>query len=298
MRARAPGKLVLSGAYAVLYGAPAIVTAVSRYAIADTGRAAEFVTPEVRAAIGDRCAPWFDASELRGSEGKLGLGSSAAILVASLAALELAAGSSGQDAGLAAAVFEPALVAHRAAQGGGSGVDVACAAHGGTLIVRRTEAQLATEAVRLPGGLVWEVWAGGAPTSTSSYVAQVAELAQREPALFEERLEALRRAAEAAAEAVRRGDAGGLVAQLDHQRRGLSALGQAAGIEIVTPALAGLGALAVAEGAVVIPSGAGGGDVAVFVGLAPPSSALTLRRERFGHTRLQLSFAARGVHAC
>ena len=62
MRARAPGKLVLSGAYAVLYGAPAIVTAVSRYAIADTGRAAEFVTPEVRAAIGDRCAPWFDAN--------------------------------------------------------------------------------------------------------------------------------------------------------------------------------------------------------------------------------------------
>ena len=42
----------------------------------------------------------------------------------------------------------------------------------------------------------------------------------------------------------------------------------------------------------------GSSDVAVFVGLAPPSSALTLRRERFGHTRLQLSFAARGVHAC
>ena len=35
MRARAPGKLVLSGAYAVLEGAPALVAAVDRYAVAD-----------------------------------------------------------------------------------------------------------------------------------------------------------------------------------------------------------------------------------------------------------------------
>ena len=61
MRARAPGKLVLSGAYAVLEGAPALVAAVDRYVVADTARAAELVTPEVRAAIGDAAAPWFDA---------------------------------------------------------------------------------------------------------------------------------------------------------------------------------------------------------------------------------------------
>jgi phosphomevalonate kinase len=91
VRARAPGKVVISGAYAVLDGAPAIVSAVSRYAVADSARSAERETPEVRAALGDRPAPWFDAGELFARGEKLGLGASAAILVAALAALELEA---------------------------------------------------------------------------------------------------------------------------------------------------------------------------------------------------------------
>ncbi|MBM4364466.1 MAG: phosphomevalonate kinase, partial [Deltaproteobacteria bacterium] len=82
MIARAPGKLVLSGAYAVLEGAPAIVTAVDRWVTADTGRPADRLTPEVSAALAGRTAPWFDAGPLRDGEQKLGLGSSAAILVA------------------------------------------------------------------------------------------------------------------------------------------------------------------------------------------------------------------------
>src|SRR5579871_2078485 len=94
MRARAPGKLVLSGAYAVLEGAPCLVAAVDRYAVADAARPAPFVTDEVRAAVDAGvldAAPWFDASALRdrapdGTSRKLGLGSSAAILVASMAA--------------------------------------------------------------------------------------------------------------------------------------------------------------------------------------------------------------------
>ena len=87
MRARAPGKVVISGAYAVLEGAPAIVAAVDRYAVADTARAPDFVSDEVRVALGGRRAPLVDASALRADGRKLGLGSSAAILVASLAAL-------------------------------------------------------------------------------------------------------------------------------------------------------------------------------------------------------------------
>lgn len=128
--ARAPGKLVLSGAYSVLTGAPALVVAVDRYALADSARAASFLTPEVQAALGDRAPPWFDASELRDGDKKLGLGSSAAILVASLAALELATDPALSDDALCARVYERALVAHRAAQGGGSGVDVAASQRG------------------------------------------------------------------------------------------------------------------------------------------------------------------------
>src|SRR6185436_10440568 len=90
MIARAPGKVVLSGAYAVLEGAPAIVTAVDRYVTADTAKKPSLVTPEVRAALGDARAPGFDASALRKGDQKLGLGSSAAILVASLGAVTAA----------------------------------------------------------------------------------------------------------------------------------------------------------------------------------------------------------------
>ena len=56
-------------------------------------------------------APWFDARALRdgATDRKLGLGSSAAILVASLAALELDAEPSLDDAALARRVFDAAL---------------------------------------------------------------------------------------------------------------------------------------------------------------------------------------------
>ncbi len=49
MRVFAPGKLVLTGAYAVLEGAPAIVVATNRGAVADATRVALTATPEVRA---------------------------------------------------------------------------------------------------------------------------------------------------------------------------------------------------------------------------------------------------------
>ncbi len=165
MKARAPGKLVLSGAYAVLEGAPAIVTAVDRYALADCAREAERVTPEVSAALKGRRAPWFDARELRSDHGKLGLGSSAAILVASLGALELEAAGLLNDAALAARVLPAALAAHASAQQGGSGIDVAASALGGTLIATRGS-ELRTEPVALPSGLVLEVWASGVPAVT------------------------------------------------------------------------------------------------------------------------------------
>lgn len=297
MKARAPGKLVVSGAYAVLWGAPAIVSAVDRYALADSTRPADFVTPEVRAALGDRPAPWFDASSLRGEHGKLGLGSSAAILVASLAALELAAGTPAEDSELARAVLEPALRAHANAQGGGSGVDVAASVLGRTLIARRRSGTLETERAALPRSLVIEVWAGGAPTSTASFVAKVTELATRDPAIFAAQMDALELHAEGAVRALHDADAPRFLQHLASQRVGLAGLGHAAGVPIVTREVEQLAELAEREGAVVVPSGAGGGDVALYVGATPPSAALCHLRDRLGHQPLALSLDARGVHA-
>ena len=161
MRAQAPGKVVLSGAYAVLDGAPAIVAAVDRYAVADSARAPDFVSEEVRAALGDRPAPFVDARALRQGSRKLGLGSSAAILVASLAALELEREPELSHGELVERVIDRALVAHARAQGGGSGIDVAASAYGGVILARRVAAGLEVSSLSLPPGLRISVFALG-----------------------------------------------------------------------------------------------------------------------------------------
>ncbi|MDP9002088.1 MAG: hypothetical protein M3O46_18505, partial [Myxococcota bacterium] len=70
MRAIAPGKLLLTGAYAVLEGAPAIVAAIDRYAVADASRADQRPSAEVRAALGNEPAPHADVRELHDEAGR------------------------------------------------------------------------------------------------------------------------------------------------------------------------------------------------------------------------------------
>jgi phosphomevalonate kinase len=290
--------MVLSGAYAVLSGAPALVAAVDRYVLADTARPSEFDAPEVRVAIGAARAPWFDASELRDNGKKLGLGSSAAIVVASLAALELEREPGLEDADLCARVYPRALTAHRAAQGGGSGVDVAASAHGGVLAARRhTDAsELALSAVHLPSALYFEVWASSAAASTAEFLARIRAFAAREPSLHRARIEAQALAAEAALEAASRGSASAFVTAIGRQFAALSALGEAAGAAIVTSEHAELGRLAAAEGAAFLPAGAGGGDVAYYVAESAPSAGFGARARALGQSQLELRLGARGVH--
>lgn len=295
--ARAPGKLVLSGAYAVLSGAPALVVAVDRYVLADSARAATFLTPEVRAALGDRAAPWFDASPLREGEQKLGLGSSAAILVASLAALELDREPALSDEALCARVYERAFVAHRAAQGGGSGVDVAASAHGGVLAARRKNGSLELTRARLPSGLHFEVWACSAAASTAAFLARIAEFAARDATTHAARIRAQADAAEAALEATERDDGAAFVRAIAGQVAALTALGESAAVSIVTPELAELAQLAASAGAAFLPAGAGGGDVAYWVGASAPPPLFAQRARALGLSQVRLALGARGVHA-
>jgi phosphomevalonate kinase len=285
VKARAPGKVVISGAYAVLEGAPAIVSAVDRYAVADSSRQAEQPTPEVRAALGAGAAPWFDASALFEQGNKLGLGASAAILVASLAALE---GDAIEDQALASAILPRAFVAHRQAQLGGSGIDVLASARGGTRLCRLDGQELVDEEVRLPDVQI-QIWSSGQPASTAALLERVRSLGKA-------RLEAQARASQLAADAVKRQDASGFVRALQAQRRALAELGAAAGVPIVSAAVEELAALAGPEGASVIPSGAGGGDVALFVGRQPPSRALLARAAELGYRPLAAAIGARGAH--
>ena len=133
MRVLAPGKLLLAGAYAVLDGAPALVVAVDRHAVADGSRRAESPTPEVLAALPADDAPDVDASPLREGAHKLGLGSSAAMLVASIGVSYARAGRDLGRHDVRDAIFADARRAHAQVQGGGSGVDVAASVYGGAL---------------------------------------------------------------------------------------------------------------------------------------------------------------------
>lgn len=289
---------MLSGAYAVLSGAPALVVAVDRYVVADSAREATFLTPEVHAALGERAAPWFDASALREGDKKLGLGSSAAILVASLAALELADEPTLSDEALCQRVYERAFVAHRTAQGGGSGVDVAASAHGGLLAARRAASgSLELSRLALPSGLFFEVWACSVAASTSAFLARIAEFAARDATLHARCINDQAEAAERALGAAQRGDAADFVAAIARQVTTLSALGEAAKVSIVTAELAELAALAVAHGAAFLPAGAGGGDVAYWVGEKAPPATFAARARELGLSRVELALGARGVHA-
>jgi phosphomevalonate kinase len=295
LRARAPGKLVLSGAYSVLDGAPAIVTAVDRYVLADAGRRADRTTPEVAAALGGEAAPWFDASALREGDRKLGLGSSAAILVASLAARQLATRGPLGDAELAELVFAPALAAHASAQGGGSGIDVAAAAYGGTLCYALTGTEPTVVRVKLPEDLVIEAWWSGRPAGTSDFVRRVRELRQKDPEMYAELLRAQANASARAERALLAAKASDFVAAIHAQRSALSALGRAANVPIVTDAAAELAQAA--SPAAVLPAGAGGGDVLLFIGLEGSPAAFRERAAKLGHKLLDLALGARGAHA-
>lgn len=293
MRVFAPGKLVLTGAYAVLRGAPAIVAATSRGAVADSSRPAASPTPEVRAALGGVPAPHVDATEMFDGDRKLGLGASAAILVASLGAR---ASEEGVDLGLASsrdALFRRARAAHAEAQGGGSGVDVAASVYGGVL--RYAVDDASPLSVHLPDGARLVVFTCDRSARTSDLLARVGVFASRDPVTHGACMDELVAIAVDAATTIDHGDLGGFVRAIQRASRALDRLGTACGTEIVPGSVRELAAAAEREGAALCVSGAGGGDVAVFVGPAAPSPTLLARARELGLTRLDLEIDDGGV---
>jgi phosphomevalonate kinase len=297
MRTFAPGKMVLSGAYAVLEGAPAIAVAVSRGAFADSSRAALTPTPEVTAALertheGVIVAPHTDASAMFVGSRKLGLGASAAILVASLGARVAEGGADLADPVVRDALFVRAREAHAEAQGGGSGVDVAVSVYGGTL--RYVMGQRVRH-VALPRGLALHVFACGTSARTSELRSEVDRLAKVNPALHRTCIGELDAIAREAAASVDRADADAFVGALRRTARGLARLGIAAQVPIVPAGFEMLEELAASERASFSVSGAGGGDVAVYVGPGAPSAAFLDRAHALGLFSLSLSLDTRGL---
>ncbi len=297
MKARAPGKLVLTGAYAVLEGAPAIVVAVDRYALADATRVMHTPSPEVRAAFGGSDpVPEADARQLCDASGcKLGLGSSAAVLVASLAARALVRGEDVRDREVRGRLFAAARSAHALAQGGGSGVDVAASVYGGALRYAAGNGAPLIRPTALPPTLVWRVYFGGSSARTSDLRGSVAAARVERSREVSPVAGAMHETAVSGADAFESGDVARFVASAREYGSVLAALGRAARAPIVLPTHAELALDAEREGAAFLPSGAGGGDVAVWLGPQPPSPAFSARAQALSLVALNLSVDLAGV---
>ena len=299
MKVRAPGKLVLTGAYAVLEGAPALVLAIDRHAIADTSHPEPNPGIEVRAALEAMPevakAPSVDARALHDAQGqKLGLGSSAAVLVASLGALAAARGDDHAQPSVRREIFRAARAAHARSQQGGSGVDIAASVFGGLLRYQLPEGGLPPDvrAVELPRGLRMAAYWTGVPARTSELRAKVDALRARDGKAYDARMRDLADASNRAADAV---SAQALITAARSMGAALFALGREADAPIVTLPMAELALRVVAEEAAFLPSGAGGGDCAVYLGIAPPSEAFDARARACGMTPLDLAPEPRGV---
>jgi len=274
--ASAPGKIVLCGEYAVLWGAPAICMAVDRRAFASLSDSPDgechLETPGFggveRYAIldallqGERPARRFRLDTSAFAEGgrKIGIGSSAALTVALAAAIENST-----------EVFAEALAAHSELQGGkGSGIDVAAAVHGG-LIEYSIEGPRVRR-LQWPPGLALRVIWTGVPSSTGDKIGKLASMATGPSR------SALLLAAPRICEAWRAGDADGVLTEYVAYSGVLRQFSIDHDLGIFDAGHDELTDAAMVDGLVYKPAGAGGGDIGVLLGRSDEDLDSFLRR--------------------
>jgi phosphomevalonate kinase len=297
--ARAPGKLVALGEYAVLDGAPAVVLTLDRYAEAAidespdglcrlTMRSAELVERRFEpgeasgAALVDLVAAaaplleWtatIDSQALYSAGGKLGLGSSAAVLTAWAGAF--ATFARGQGVPVPEPRVEALIELHRRFQGGkGSGLDVAASYTGGVITFRLARPGLPQiGSVRLPNSVGFAGIFTGRSASTPELVSRYRAWRRERPKEAAELVRRLTAQAEAGCAALTADDAAGWLEAFEAYGQGLQELGEAIGAEIVTAEHREISAEARRHGIAYKVSGAGGGDL----GLACAADVEALR---------------------
>ena len=145
-------------------------------------------------------------------------------------------------------------------------------------------------------GLHFVVLFAGAPASTSDLLGKVRAFKARSPHGYVGMMENLRLAAEDAERAFEEGSASGVIRALRDQLRGLTDLGDHAGVRIVTREVGRLSDVAAEDDSVVLPAGAGGGDIALYVGEKPPSARLLAAFDAERHSLLDVKLGAKGLH--
>ncbi len=286
-----PGKVMLSGEYAVLYGATSVLTRVQRYLhVTETTDPPEFAYPppvELARTIPiqelsgyepqfgiphvaiDRCE--FQAKDAEGNLKKLGLGSSAAEAVGVVTLRFKRAGLDVERN--RSAILGYAMTAHWEAQGGlGSGADVAACASAGPIEYRffGPGKYLLTpfQAPQEQQTQMWLVWTGQ-PANTRELVkpfqAWIREASENRDKLFQEWMDS----ANTLAPLWYRSSQEELFAALDRFDSLMTHCAVEAGIPYKTDTHFELEEWARKHGGRAKPTGAGGGDLALMIGDLP-----------------------------
>jgi phosphomevalonate kinase len=326
--ATAPGKAVLSGEYAVLVGAPALIAAVDRrvectlvptsrdvWHVTSRGFEAESTHSLARLSSPAPLAPTDPAHLLQCAlleliahgldPARLPRGADVTIDSSACYAngVKLGLGSSAAVVtALCAALTritegsDPsvtlALAAHARAQGGrGSGLDVATSHRGGLVRFRRDEKRVEVADAALPPGLHYAFVSTGSAATTSSKLADFdAWRAGGAP----HELRALCDAAHRVADAL--SGAEGFVRELRRYVNSLSAMDDVAHLGIFSAAHRTLGTIGSAAGVIYKPCGAGGGDIGVaFAHDRPSIDAFIGQARTAGFAPLSLELTQHGV---
>ena len=147
----------------------------------------------------------------------------------------------------------------------------------------------------LPAHTTIAVFACGTSARTAELRGYVDRLAASAPREHRACIGDLAAIAVDAAGAVQRSDRGLFIEAIRRASRALARLGAAAGVPIVPEGFELLEALAAAEGGAFCVSGAGGGDVATYVGSARPSAAFVKRALALGLFELDLELDEKGA---
>lgn len=201
--------------------------------------------------------------DIAGANAKLGLGSSAALGVALASALVRAAGHATMPEDRETWLTH-LIRLHAHWQGGqGSGIDLAAALHGGLIVYRRMQVDVApiVQSWQWPAGLhrlfVWS----GTSVSTSGYLQRLGRWREEEPVAYARHLRELGAQACAAMDALALG-AAEFVAALGEFAAALAAFAAASGLAIWSPTQCQVAMMARRHGVVFKPCGAGG-DIGV-----------------------------------